>query len=287
MLMLPPATVSTRCGYCDSSLVDADRAMTSIDRVAPFRIPRGAAQSRLREHLAAAFWAPEALRQGARRRTLHARELRSVLVPFHAYRATVRGRYRARVGLHWSRTETKTKDGKQHTNIVRETEWFPLTGTIVDELEDHLVSASAALTKREVRGLLPFDLERAAPFDPRLVAGWEAELPTRSRDDADRAAIGEIRELQARRLRKWLLPGDAHEIEALDADIELHRVHVVLVPAWLATYRQGDRVYRLIVNGQTGRCCGRPPVSRVKVSLAVAVLAAVLLVLTRLMGVWP
>jgi hypothetical protein len=285
--MRPTQAVSTTCSYCGSSLVDADRAMTSLDRVAPFRIPRRAAEARLREHLVRAFWAPEVLRKGARRRTLHASELRGVLVPFHAYRAKVRGRYTARVGVHWHRTETVVEDGKRRTNVVRETQWFPLSGTFVDELEAHPVCASAVLTKREVRGLLPFDFARAHRFDARWMAGWDAELPTRPRDEVDGAAIGEIRELEARRLRKWLLPGDAHEIETLHTDVELEGVDVVLLPVWMATYRQGERVYRLLVNGQTGRCCGWPPVSRVKISLAAAALALVVVALLWMTGVLP
>lgn len=82
VLEVPIETVSRACTYCGSTLVDVERASVTVDRVAPFRIPRRAAEGRLREHLARAFWAPEALRQGARRRTLHARELRGVLVPF-------------------------------------------------------------------------------------------------------------------------------------------------------------------------------------------------------------
>lgn len=284
-LELPPETVSMTCSYCSSALVDTDRAASSVDRVAPFRIPRPAAQARLREHLADAFWAPEALRKGARRGHVRAHELRGVLVPFHAYTATVRGRYRARVGLHWYRTQTRTHEGKKHRKVVQETEWFPLAGTLVDQLEDHLVCASAGLTARELRLLLPFDLGRAAGFDPRLVVGWEAELPSRTRTDVDRTAVDEIRELEARRLHKWLLPGDAHEVEAFRADVEVHRVHLVLLPVWLATYRQGSRLYRLLVNGQTGRCVGRPPISRVKVSVAAAVFAAIMLLILWTTGV--
>jgi hypothetical protein len=143
----------------------------------------------------------------------------------------------------------------------------------------------AGLTSTEVRGLLPFDPGRARAFDPYLVAGWDAELPTRSRAEVDRAAVGEIRELEARRLRKWLLPGDAHEVESLHTDVTLHGVDLVLFPVWLATYRQGERVYRLLVNGQTGRCCGRPPISWVKVSLAMAGVALVILAVLWATGV--
>ena len=286
-LALADETVSSVCTYCASALVDVKRAAAVIDRVAPFRVPRAAAEASLRDHLVRAFWAPEVLRRGARRRTLHAHELRGVLVPFHAYRATVRGRWRARVGLGWSRTETRVRNGERQTQVVWETEWFPIDGTLVDELEEHLVSASAGLRAAELRGLFPFDLGRARPFDPHLVAGWNAELPTRTRDAVDRAALAEIRELEARRLRKWLLPGDAHEIEALHADVTLHGVDLVLLPIWVATYRQGERVYRLLVNGQTGRCCGRPPISGVKVSLAAAALAALVVFVLWATGVVP
>jgi hypothetical protein len=135
------------------------------------------------------------------------------------------------------------------------------------------------LSEVESRALLPFDLGRAKPFDPRLLAGWHAELPTMPRSEVDRNARQGIREHEEGVVTR-LLPGDRRRLDHFDADVQIHRVHLVLLPVWIATYRHGNKLVRLLVNGQTGRCIGRAPISAAKVAVAIALgVAAVLLVL--------
>lgn len=288
-LWLPRERVSDRCCYCDSALVDSSADMV-VDRVCPFRVPRRAAIERLRTHVADAIWAPREIRRLARTGQLRAEELRGVLVPFFAYAASTTSRWRARIGLHWWREEkvTVVRKGERvsETRRVQETEWFPLGGTAVGEWVDHLECASNGLSSREVAALARFDLGRAVAFDPRVVAGFDAELPTRSRDEVDAHAEDSLRKLEARRLERHVLPGDEPRLESLACEIAIERAELVMLPVWVASYRHRGRVHRLLVHGQDGVCVGRPPISRAKVSLAAASIAALVIVVLWLAGVW-
>lgn len=266
-----PERISHACSYCASALVEAERGELEVDRVAPFRLSAPAAEERLRQHLAARWWAPERLRRAAREGKLDTRLVEGVLVPFYAYDATCRSRYEARVGLHWYETKRVVKDGKPHREVKRHTEWFPLKGTAVAQLRDHLVSASVGLSTVEVAALSPFDLGRARAFDARLLAGWPAELPSRAREDIDLDAAGQIRAQEIRRIGRKHLPGDAHRDTRVSCQVELGEAELVLLPVWVAALRYGGKAHRLVVNGQTGRCHGRAPVSPVKVTLTVIV----------------
>ncbi len=267
----PRARISHACSYCGSALVEAERGTLEVDRVAPFRIPAAAAEERLRQHLAARWWAPERLRRAARAGTVDARLVEGVLVPFHAYDATCRSRYQTRVGLHWYETKTVHEDGKRKRKVERHTEWFPLRGTAVSQLRDYLVSASVGLTADEVAALVPFDLGRTRPFDPRLLAGFAAELPSRTRDQTERDAAEQIRAQEIRRVCQQQLPGDTHRKTQVSCQVELCEAELVLLPVWVAALRYGGKVHRMLVNGQTGRCRGQAPVSPVKLAVAVAV----------------
>lgn len=287
VLLLPPERVSAACSYCGSHLVDETRTERSIDRVCAFRLGRRAAEERLRTHLDAAIWAPSAIRRLARGGSLRADTLHGVLVPFYRYDARTMARYRARIGLDWTR-ETHVLVGTKHeTKRERHTEWFTLGGTSVGEWVDHLECASRGLSDREVAKLGPFDLGHAAAFDPLLLAGWDSELPARTRADADGRAKASIRELAARRLAERVLPGDHVSVDQFACEVELARVDLVLVPVWIASYRHGGKPYRLLVHGQEGRCVGRPPISATKVSLAAAAFAFVVLLVLWLAGGWP
>jgi len=276
----PLRRISHGCSYCRSALVEVERGALAVDRVAPFRISAAAAEERLRQHLAARWWAPERLRRAAKAGTIDARLVEGVLVPFYTYDATCRSRYETQVGLYWYETKTvENKQGERKQEVERHTEWFPLRGTAVQQLRDHLVSASVGLSATEVAALSPFDLGRARPFDARLLAGWPAELPSRSRAETDRDAAEQIRTHEIRRIGSEHLPGDTHRDTRVSCQVELAEAELVLLPVWVAALRFAGQVHRLVVNGQTGRCHGRAPVSPVKVTIAVtlAVIVAALI----------
>jgi hypothetical protein len=263
------ALLSTTCAYCGSQLVDAARGGVAIDLVAPFRIPRSAAEDRLRSHLAGRWWIDAKLRAAAKSGQVQPETLRGVLIPFFAYTASVRAAYRARIGLHWYREEDVQHNGKTETKRIQETEWFDLRGSAVDELEDYLVEASVGLKPEEARRLLPFDLGFAHPFDSRLLAGWQAELPSRSRAEVDRSARQSIWDHEQQRLRNRLLPGDRCRVKHFDCDIDIHGVKLALLPVWIASIRHGDRIYRLLVHGQDGRCFGEAPLAKGRIAFAI------------------
>ncbi len=275
----PSSRLSQACGYCASALVDAERGALQVDRVAPFRISARAAEERLRTHLAARWWAPEALRRSAASGRVDARLVEGLLVPFFAYDATCRSRYETKVGLYWYETKRVVREGKRKREVQRHTEWFPLRGTAVAQLRDHLVSASVGLSSREVSALAPFDLGRARDFDPRLLAGWSAELPSRDRVQTDHDAVQQIRAGEIKRVQAEQLPGDTHRRTRVSCQVELAEAELVLLPVWVAALRHGGKAYRLVVNGQTGRCHGKAPVSATKITLAVVVAIALAAVL--------
>ncbi len=263
---LGPSTVSTSCSYCGSKLVDRERATVAIQRVAPFRIPKSVATATLKAELAGHIWAPEPVR----RNLVRSESIRGVLIPFWSYRGNVQSRYSAAVGIHWYRTETyRDSGGKIRTRMVQETEWFPLSGSTVLRLEDHLVSASLGLPEQEANELEPFDLGHAVGFDPHLLAGWEAELPSVERSRADQTAVDEVQANEKRRIVHELLPGDVNTLEQVSCDVALEPPELVLLPVWAASYRFAGKPYRLLVNGQTGHCVGSVPTSVTKVVLTV------------------
>lgn len=282
--VVAPAVIATACAWCGSRLADA-AAAPAVDRIVPFRITSRMAQQRLRDRLAGALWAPQQVRRVARQGALHAEELRGVLVPHFVYRATTRASWRARIGVDWWRSETRQdRNGKKVTERVRHTEWFDSDGTMVGAMQ-HPECASAILTPVESAKLRAFDLGRAVAFDPRLTAGFGAELPTRSRAEVDRDARRSIRRLELDRLAKRVLPGDHRDVVDFACDVTLGSLEVVLMPVWVVSYRWHGELHRLLVHGQDGSCVGSAPVSSAKVIAATA-LAVVIIGLVAWLIAW-
>ncbi len=265
---MPAGDLSMPCAYCGSPLVDEDRAREHIDRVVPFRLTREQAGQRLSAHLRGSFWAPRSVR----RLVVGGQGLRGVLVPHWAFQGVVRGEYEARIGIHWTRVVTRGKK----TEVKRETEWFSMGGSAARSVEDHLVSASSGLPEPESNALEPFDLGWARPVDARLLAGFEAELPSVHLDDALETASAELAQSESRRITTQLLPGDRKELSRLQVKAHLQGQTLVLLPVWVASLRAGETPYRILVNGQSGECVGQPPVSRLRVAAAVTLALALL-----------
>lgn len=295
--------VATRCAYCTAPLVDAKRAASVIDAIVPFRLSKRAALERLRAHVGDRWWTPQSLRALARRGQLQADAVQGVLVPFYAYDATICADYSARVGVHWHRKETtqikrsKPKPDKAgetihiepegpttQTRTVRETEWFELRGSMGFQLEHHLVCASRGLSAERSRKLAPFDLGRAANFEPRLMLGWSAELPSKARCDIDREAHHTLSDIGREHLRREHLTGDAQRVRTMELDVEIHRVRLVLLPIWLATVRLGNVPVQIAINGQTGQVVGSIPTSKAKIAAVVAAALLTLLVVLWMRG---
>lgn len=274
---VPPEALATACAFCDSPLVDVADGGEVPDLVVPFRVPGPGARDRLAKDLAGRWFAPDVIRTSGR-----VRELRSVYFPVWAYEAVATGRFDARVGIHWQRTETytTTENGKTvtKTRTVTETEWFHLDGAHGLALESHLVSASRGLPEDECNALEPYDLGQAVPWDPARVAGHTAEHPTIPRTEAAATADAEVRALALQHVQQAFLPGDTASGVSLTCDVRLEPPRLVLVPVWIAGVHAGDHVLRLMVNGQTGEVVGAVPTSWVKVAGAVVLVLLVLAV---------
>ncbi len=281
---LPPGRLSDSCSFCESPLVAAERvAAEPPDRVAPFVLDQTQAAGRLRTHLAGSWLAPESVRKGA-----HPEELDPVLVPFWCYQATARSDWQARIGLWWYRTETYyvTVNGKRErrTRQVKETEWFPTRGSHVATYVDHLVSGSRGLPEHEANELEPFDLGRSRPYAAAMLAGLIAEQPSVTHAQARQTAEHELTELEHRAIRAFL-PGDESAGLQNQTRTELGEVELVLLPVWIATFRHGGKVWRLLVNGQTGEVVGSVPKDPKKIAglvvLALVALGVLALVFAR------
>jgi hypothetical protein len=113
------------------------------------------------------------------------------------------------------------------------------------------------------------------PYKPEYISGFHAEAYRIGLADSfpvARAMIDEkIRELICRDIG-----GDSQRIDSVETRYGRFTFKHVLLPAWVSAYRYRDKVYRFVVNAQTGETSGEAPLSWWKVA-GLVVLALVLL----------
>lgn len=93
-------------------------------------------------------------------------------------------------------------------------------------------------------------------------------------DDAIASTKDEFSSRQEREIKRFL-PGDTHSGISVQTQFELNGSDLILLPVHVLSYRYRDRVFRFLVNGQTGKTVGEKPWSGRRIGLVI--LAAVIL----------
>ena len=139
-----------------------------------------------------------------------------------------------------------------------------------------MIGASKALSPQETSRLCPFDLATGLPPEKVDLDNITVEQFSVPRKYARPLARQGFEQLESEACASACVPGRARNVHA-NVRIEELTSEPVLLPVWIMAYRFGDRVFRFLVNGQTGRATGDAPVSWKKIALAVGIAAAVVL----------
>jgi predicted RNA-binding Zn-ribbon protein involved in translation (DUF1610 family) len=199
-------------------------------------------------------------------------KLRGVYIPFWSFSMLAESRWSAEVGEHWTRTEsyTTTENGKMVTKTrqVTETEWWDLSGRHHEYYSGYLISGSRGLAQRDADRIGPFHLAALKRYAPYFLAGWLCEEYSVERPAAQEASKQAFEQLEQQNIAKFL-PGDTHR--NLQTQTEFSRIgaDLILLPIYLLSYRYRDKLYRFLLNGQTGKADGDKPLSGWRVALAV------------------
>ena len=143
--------------------------------------------------------------------------------------------------------------------------------------------ARKALTKADGKlsdGIHPYDVGEVKPYASGYLSGFLAEKRDISEATAKEQTLSEARGYASSMMKR------NHQFNSLSGETRFSATNVksryILLPAWVLTYKGGkDGVpYYYMMNGQTGRVCGKLPLDKKRVlATALGVGLAVFLVL--------
>jgi hypothetical protein len=199
--------------------------------------------------------------------------MKGVYLPFWSFSMLAQSDWRASIGEYWYRTETYTttnSEGKTETRTrrVRETEWWPLSGAHHRFYSGYLVSGSRGLSQADAERIKPFHLPALKRYEPYFLAGWLSEEYSVSRDDALVRCQQEFYGREQSQVAAFL-PGDTYRDLQVNTRFSHVNSDLCLLPVYVLSYRYKERLYRFLVNGQTGEVSGDKPVSAWRIGLAV------------------
>ncbi len=210
----------------------------------PFVTTAEQAQATFRTFATSSFWYPNDLRDARL-------ELRALLLPAWAWSGEVE--------THWTGlVSASTRSGKR-----------PVAGVDHARFDQILVPASRTLRMAELASLGAWDESALVPFDP-ATSTHPMELSELTRSAARSRAQ---QEMEARHRAAVARSASLTTIRASSLVTGLDG-WPVMVPIYIGAYRYGDRTFRVLVNGQSGRFVGDAPKSWIKMALVFLLVVA-------------
>ena len=146
-----------------------------------------------------------------------------------------------------------------------------------------LIGASRALTPGETSAICPFDLADGVPSEQVDLENVTVEQFSVPRKYARPKARQGLQSIEAQTCRQRYVPGRARNVK-VNCRIEGLSSEPVLLPVWIMAYRYRSRVYRFLLNGQTGKETGTAPFSYQKLAMIIGIAVAAVLILFCLIG---
>jgi hypothetical protein len=260
---------TTACPFCAAPYV-VDYAPKDNDRQAPefvigFAVTTDQADAIYRKWVrAGGVFRPGDLGQMAQ-----ADGLKGIYLPFWSFSVRADSRWSASIGEYWYRTETYTeRDEKGNmvtkTRQVQETEWWPLRGGHHAFYSFYLVSGSKGLAQAISQWIQPFELLSLKRYSPRFLAGWLSEEYSVEKEAALALSDAEFRRREQAAVAAFL-PGDTHGSLQVETAFSNINSDLILLPIYMRAYYYKGKLYRALINGQTGKVAGQKPVSPVRI----------------------
>jgi hypothetical protein len=282
-------TRSYTCPFCDSTYVTEyspeETGRQRPEFVIGFAVTLEQAQQKFQQWLRSNRW----FRPGDLTSAQIEEKLRGIYMPFWSFSMLAQSKWSATIGEYWYRTETYTtmQNGKMVTKTrrVRETEWWNLDGRHHEYYNGYLLSGSRGLSQADADRIKPFHLPALKRYKPFFLAGWLSEEYSIDRDMALERCKQYFYQREKENVAAFL-PGDTHRGLNVQVWFSQANSDLILLPLYLLSYRYRDKLYRFMINGQTGQIAGDKPISKKRIAVAVVAglaLVAILVLLALLL----
>lgn len=230
--VLPPQNMSQACPYCQSNYVldlATSKEVMLPNGLIPFKITADQARLALRAWFA---------RQNFEERPSVARG-QGVFLP--AWCFDMGGTVQVRC------------------QVQQQKEWVPHNDLSTVMRRDVLVLATKRLPEKLHAAMNRYDLNDLVPYDERFLSNWLAESYQVSMSDASLIARKVAYELQKQAVMETF-DQPYRDISFSSALLQVESYQLVLLPAWVTSYKLGKEIYPILINGQSGEVIADKPI---------------------------
>ncbi len=272
--IMDSADTAQCCPYCGSTQVmpvDNDEDVVAPGGVVPFEISKEKAAQLFKSWMKGKLFAPKEAKQSC-----EAKNFSGVYLPYWTYDSQTTSPYSVKLGFN-------KKDSQGNVTTTYRT----YRGIYERFIDDETVYASKKTTNRFIKQASVFDFSKLRKYSPEFIAGYLAERYTVGLDEGWDIAKGQIKsklESEIGSMEKRRRNADSISKVTFSTAYSKVTYKYVLAPIWIANFKFKEKVYNIVVNGQTGQIRGEAPVSPIKVAIAIAIAIAVCILLYFLLN---
>ena len=256
--------LSHTCPFCASNAVVQIKAPQDVLRprfLVPFVTTTEACRQKTAVWLQNSWMLPKGLQKLAR-----STEYVPIYIPFWTFDARTTASWRAEVyntdqnrrrhaatNWKWERPlllKLGNRDGRH---------WDWESGNVSLFTDDMLVSGSDKLRKTLLKQMRGYRLGELVPYDPKFLARLSAQAYDVDLETAWERARRLMRVRTKQACIKQASNSNVRNF-SMNLDFSEESWRYILLPLYLATYRYGDKVFQVMINGQTGSIAGQRPV---------------------------
>lgn len=272
ILITDAQTTATTCSFCGAGVVLGDRLTGSLApaKVIPFTISKEQAQEAFRKWCKKGLLTPSDFMTADR-----IKNISGMYVPFWLYDINGRGEAEA--------TCTRVRTYTAGDWIYTETKWYHVWRKVDLNYNRIPCDASKKMEDGMMDKLEPYQYSNLKDFNMPYLAGFIAE----KYDFTDDQMLPRIKERVASYvdsyIRSTINGYSTVSINRENVNILKRHADYTLMPVWMVCYdyRQAEHIF--LMNGQTGKIVGKPPLSKSKMAAWFAGVSVGCFILFRLL----
>lgn len=205
------------------------------------------------------------------------RDIIGVYIPFWLYKIKVQGE----ASLH----AVHVKNFKEDKEKVTQTSQYNLYRQIDLTYENIPKTASKMFSQKQLENILPYNYNALKTFQLRDLANYYSEQYNTTSESLLESAKETTNTLTDEFLVRSGRNYENISIENKDCTTKVLSSEYALLPVWIVRYDYRDKEYTFLMNGQTGKVAGNPPLSPIKLAVSLGLIATFTFIFCRILTV--
>lgn len=257
---------SKSCPYCTSNLVgilQGEEILDEPDGIIPFTFSFEDASNKYMAGIKKKFFAPRKFKKAP-----PVENIKGIYMPSFSFDANTVSTYKGVLAEDDSYTDSS---GRRRTK----TSYKHISGTHTAKNIDVVVESSSAINQAQLNEILPFNMSRIVKFQQGFIMGYTVEQYESTVDQCK----GVAKRIMEENIKSAILSKYHYDrVSSFDMTTKYSEEKYLyyLLPIYKCDYLYKDKTYTTFMNGQTGKVGGGYPISKLKVTMVVLSILAVI-----------